>query len=59
LHLQYLAKSQSTQHYQSLITPGSDHPLVLELHRFSLMYTVASGKVIADMEDRVAPHGVA
>jgi hypothetical protein len=32
LHLQYLAKSQSTQHCQSLITPGSDHPPVLEPH---------------------------
>jgi hypothetical protein len=30
LHLQYLAKSQSTQRCQSLITPGSDHPPVLE-----------------------------
>jgi hypothetical protein len=28
LHLQYLAKSQSTPHCQSLITPGSDHPPV-------------------------------
>jgi hypothetical protein len=32
LHLQYLAKNQSTQHCLSLITPGSDHPLVLEPH---------------------------
>jgi hypothetical protein len=32
LHLQYLAKSQSTQCCQSLITPGSDHPPVLEPH---------------------------
>jgi hypothetical protein len=32
LHLQYLAKNQSTQHYQSLITQGSDHPPVLEPH---------------------------
>jgi hypothetical protein len=32
LHLQYLAKSQSTQHCQSLITLGSDHPPVLEPH---------------------------
>jgi hypothetical protein len=32
LHLHYLAKNQSTQHCQSLITPGSDHPPVLELH---------------------------
>jgi hypothetical protein len=30
LHLQYLAKDQSTQRCQSLITPGSDHPPVLE-----------------------------
>jgi hypothetical protein len=32
LHLQYLAKNQSTQRCQSLITQGSDHPLVLEPH---------------------------
>jgi hypothetical protein len=32
LHLQYLAKSQSTQRCQSLIAPGSDHPPVLEPH---------------------------
>jgi hypothetical protein len=32
LHLQYLAKNQSTQCCQSLITQGSDHPLVLEPH---------------------------
>jgi hypothetical protein len=32
LHLQYLAKSQSTQRCQSLITQGSDHPPVLEPH---------------------------
>jgi hypothetical protein len=32
LHLQYLAKSQSAQRCQSLITPGSDHPPVLEPH---------------------------
>jgi hypothetical protein len=30
LHLQYLAKNQSTQRCQSLITQGSDHPPVLE-----------------------------
>jgi hypothetical protein len=30
LHLQYLVKNQSTQRCQSLITPGSDHPPVLE-----------------------------
>jgi hypothetical protein len=32
LHLQYLAKNQSTQCCQSLITQGSDHPPVLEPH---------------------------
>jgi hypothetical protein len=32
LHLQYLAKSQSTQRCQSLITPGSDHSPLLEPH---------------------------
>jgi hypothetical protein len=32
LHLQYLAKNQSTQRCQSLITQGSDHPPVLEQH---------------------------
>jgi hypothetical protein len=32
LHLQYLAKSQSTQRCQSLITPGSDHLPILEPH---------------------------
>jgi hypothetical protein len=32
LHLQYLAKNQSTQRCQSLNTPGSDHPPVLEPH---------------------------
>jgi hypothetical protein len=32
LHLQHLAKNQSTQRCQSLITQGSDHPLVLEPH---------------------------
>jgi hypothetical protein len=32
LHLQYLAKNQSTQHCQSLITPGNDYPPVLEPH---------------------------
>jgi hypothetical protein len=31
-HLQYLAKNQSTQRCQSLITQGSDHPPVLEPH---------------------------
>jgi hypothetical protein len=32
LHLQYLAKNQSTQRCQSLITQGSDLPSVLEPH---------------------------
>jgi hypothetical protein len=32
LHLQYLAKNQSTQCCQSLITQGSNHPPVLEPH---------------------------
>jgi hypothetical protein len=32
LHLQSLAKSQSTKCCQSLITPGSDHPPVLKPH---------------------------
>jgi hypothetical protein len=32
LHLQYLAKNQSTQCCQSLITQGSDHSPVLEPH---------------------------
>jgi hypothetical protein len=32
LRLQYLAKNQSTQSCQPLITPGSDHPPVLEPH---------------------------
>jgi hypothetical protein len=32
LHLQYLAKNQSTQCCQSFIIPGSDHPPVLEPH---------------------------
>jgi hypothetical protein len=32
LHLQYLAKNQSTQRCQSLITQGSNHPPVLEPH---------------------------
>jgi hypothetical protein len=38
LHLQYLAKSPSTQRCQSLITPGSDHPPILEPHRSSSSY---------------------
>jgi hypothetical protein len=30
--MQYLAKNQSTQRCQSLITQGSDHPPILEPH---------------------------
>jgi hypothetical protein len=40
LHLQYLAKNQSTQHCQSFITQGSDHPLVLEPHMVLNYFTV-------------------
>jgi hypothetical protein len=36
LHLHYLAKNQSTQRCQSLITQGSDHPPVLEPHMSSI-----------------------
>jgi hypothetical protein len=32
LHLQYLAKNQSTQRCQSVITQGGNHPPVLEPH---------------------------
>jgi hypothetical protein len=32
MHLQYIAKNQSSLRCQSLITPGSDHPSVLEPH---------------------------
>jgi hypothetical protein len=32
LHLQYLAKNQSTPRCQSLITLGSDHPSALKPH---------------------------
>jgi hypothetical protein len=36
LHMQYLAKNQSTPHCQSLITPGSDLPPVHEPQRLSI-----------------------
>jgi hypothetical protein len=42
LHLQYLAKSQSTQRCQSLITPGSDHPPVLEPHMVLIFHRTYS-----------------
>jgi hypothetical protein len=38
LHLQYLAKNQSTQRCQSLITLGSDHPPVLEPHMVLILH---------------------
>jgi hypothetical protein len=41
LHLQYLAKKQSTQRYQSLITQGSDHPPVLEPNLVHIHYKFA------------------
>jgi hypothetical protein len=47
LHLQYLAKNQSRQHCQSHITPGSDHPPVLDPHM------VLNGHVVA--ADRLLP----
>jgi hypothetical protein len=39
LHLQYLAKNQSTQHCQSLITPGSDQSPVLKPPLMSALTT--------------------
>jgi hypothetical protein len=39
LHLQYLAKNQSTQRCQSLVTQGSDHPPVLEPHMVLTLLT--------------------
>jgi hypothetical protein len=44
LHLQYLAKNQSTQCCQSLITQGSDHPPVLEPHMVLTVAAAARGK---------------
>jgi hypothetical protein len=41
LHLQYLARNQSTPRCQSLITPGSDHPSVLEPHRLSVVFLLS------------------
>jgi hypothetical protein len=40
LHLQYLAKNQSTQRCQSLITQGSDHPPVLEPHMVLILPSI-------------------
>jgi hypothetical protein len=63
LHLQYLAKNQSTQRCQSLITQGSDHPPVLEPHmvlrsdRQSLRYAGVDSPVtsVASGRRQVAP----
>jgi hypothetical protein len=44
LHLQYLSKNQSTQRCQSLITQGSDHPLVLEPHMVLTLRVVSQLK---------------
>jgi hypothetical protein len=44
LHLQYLAKNSTTQHCQSLITPGSDHPLVLEPHMVLRLFSGEESK---------------
>jgi hypothetical protein len=47
LHLQYLAKNQSTQRCQSLITQGSDHPPVLEPHMVLIrIFHLATSHVI-------------
>jgi hypothetical protein len=48
LHLQYLAKNQSTKRCQSLITQGSDHPLVLEPH---MVLTVVDHMAYGYFED--------
>jgi transposase InsO family protein len=45
LHLQYLAKNQSTRHCQSLITQGSDHPPVLEPYMVLNMDLVGPARV--------------
>jgi hypothetical protein len=42
LHLQYLAKNQSTQRCQSLITPWSNHPSVLEPHMALILPLMSS-----------------
>jgi hypothetical protein len=43
LHLQYLAKNQSTQRCQSLITQGSDHPPVHEPHMVLILRLSSEG----------------
>jgi hypothetical protein len=47
LHLQYLAKNQSTQRCQSLITQGSDHPSILEPH---MVLTSQAGQEVMMIE---------
>jgi hypothetical protein len=49
LHLQYLAKNQSTQHCQSLITQGSDLPPVLEPHMVLTIAQVPSTSTTTTM----------
>jgi hypothetical protein len=49
LHLQYLAKNNSTQRCQSLITPGSDHPPVLEPQWSSMGTDKNSSQKIASL----------
>jgi hypothetical protein len=56
MHLQYLAKSQSTQRCQSLITPGSDHPPVLEPHMLSLATKL--GKSVVDVDQLLVPTAI-
>jgi uncharacterized membrane protein YgcG len=54
LHLQYLAKNQSTRRCQSLITQGSDHPPVLEPH----MVLTALGSAATAPRPAAAPRHV-
>jgi hypothetical protein len=55
LHLQYLAKNQSAQHCQSLITQGSNHPLILEPH----MVLTRQPRMAALCDVGAATHGSA
>jgi hypothetical protein len=54
LHLQYLAKSQSTLRCQSLITLGSDHPPVLEPHMV-LTFRTRSSPAPTQIKPQPAP----
>jgi hypothetical protein len=49
MRLQYLARSQSTPHCQSLITPGRDLPPVVEPHRLSI---TGCSKIQTKINDR-------